>query len=56
MLAVFGHVAGDGLPGVGLVSGQGPAGEAEVHRLGLADRAGEALGSADARDDTELDL
>ena len=32
------------------------AGEIEVHRLGLADRAREPLRAADARDDAELDL
>ena len=32
------------------------AGEDHVHRLGLADRAGEALRAADAGDDAELDL
>ena len=33
-----------------------PAGQAEIHRLGLADRPGHALGAARAGDDAEVDL
>ena len=41
---------------LGLLGVHDAAGEAQVHRLGLADRAGQPLGAADAGDHPELDL
>jgi len=40
----------------GFLDVHGAPGEAQVHRLGFADGAGEALGSADSGDDAEFDF
>ena len=50
------HHAGDEARALGFLRVHHAAGEAEVHRLGLADGACEALRSADARNDAELDF
>ena len=50
------HDAGDEAGALGLRRVHHPPGEDQVHRLRLADGAGQALGAADARNDAELDL
>ena len=51
-----GHDAGDEARALGFDGVHHPAGQAHLHRLGLADRAGEPLRSAHAGADAELDL
>ena len=50
------HDAGDEARALGFGGVHHPAGQAHLHRLGLADRAGQALRSAHAGRDAELDL
>ena len=50
------HDARDQAGALGLGRVHHAAGEDQVHRLGLADRARQPLRAADARDDAELDL
>ena len=47
---------GDEAGALGFLGAHHPAGQAHLHRLGLADRAGQALRSAHAGRDAELDL
>ena len=50
------HHARDQARALGLGRIHHAAGQDQIHRLGLADRAGQPLRAADARDDAELDL
>ena len=51
-----GTIARDEAGALGLGRVHHPAGQAHLHRLGLADEAGEPLRAAGARHDAELDL
>ena len=50
------HDAADQSGALGLGGVHHPPGQAQIHRLGLADKASQALGSAGARHRAELDL
>ena len=55
-VAAAGTTPGDEAAGVGLLCGHRPAGQDQLHRAGLADRPGQALGAAGAGHDPEPDL